>query len=71
VASKGKTEWLSITELGAELGIPVRTIYAWRTLGKGPRGHHIGRHVRFRRADIEAWLATLTDSEPKAATGAR
>jgi excisionase family DNA binding protein len=55
------TEWIGIEQLSEELGIPVRTIYNWRTLGKGPRGHRIGRHVRFKRSDVDAWLETLAD----------
>ena len=40
-----------------ELGIPIRTIYSWRTRGRGPRALKIGRHLRFRRDDVDAWLA--------------
>jgi excisionase family DNA binding protein len=60
------TEWIGIEELAAELGIPVRTIYAWRTTGKGPHGHKIGKHVRFRREDVEEWLVTTADPQPAA-----
>jgi excisionase family DNA binding protein len=59
-------EWIGIEELAAELGIPVRTVYAWRSAGKGPNGHKIGKHVRFRREDVEEWLATTADPEPAA-----
>ena len=55
------TEWLSPQQLADELAIPVGTVYKWRWEGSGPRGHKIGRHVRFRRDDIDAWLATLAD----------
>jgi excisionase family DNA binding protein len=54
-------EWLSPDGLAAELGMPVRTIYAWRVAGKGPRGHKIGKHVRFRRSDVERWLSGCAD----------
>jgi excisionase family DNA binding protein len=64
VATSG--EWVCIEELAAELGIPVRTIYSWRTLGRGPRGYRIGRHVRFRRRDVEHWLETLADPKDAA-----
>jgi excisionase family DNA binding protein len=56
------TEWLSPEQLAAELGIPIKTIYQWRYRGTGPRAHRIGRHVRYRRRDIEAWLVTQADS---------
>jgi excisionase family DNA binding protein len=49
-------EWIGIEALAAEIGIPIRTIYAWRTRGTGPRGYRLGKHIRFRREDVEAWL---------------
>jgi excisionase family DNA binding protein len=58
------TEWTGIEELAAELGVPVRTIYAWRTKKLGPPGYKLGKHIRFRREDVEAWL------EQHAETGA-
>lgn len=50
------SDLLSPTELAEYLKIPVKTIYNWRSEGTGPRGIRVGRHVRFRRTDIEAWL---------------
>lgn len=61
-----KTEFLSPDDLAEELRVPVRTIYAWRYRGEGPRGIKIGRHVRYRRDDVEAWLAAQADPEPAA-----
>jgi excisionase family DNA binding protein len=63
--AQGVDEWLTIEDLARELGIPVRTVSDWRYRGKGPRGHRIGRHIRFRRRDVEKWLETLAD-EPRA-----
>jgi excisionase family DNA binding protein len=54
-------EWVSPEGLASELGIPVKTIYQWRYRRTGPKAHRIGRHVRYRRRDIEAWLATQAD----------
>lgn len=59
-------DWTSIEELAEELGVPVRTVYAWRHRGIGPRGHKIGKHVRFRRVDVEAWLERCADGAPAA-----
>lgn len=55
---------LSPDELSEYLGIPVQTIYQWRHRGLGPRGHRIGRHVRYRWDDVQAWLATRADDAP-------
>jgi excisionase family DNA binding protein len=38
-------------------GIPVATLKRWRTERTGPAAMHIGRHVRYRRSAVEAWLA--------------
>ena len=48
---------MSIQELADFLDVPVKTIYAWRYHGHGPHGFRVGRHVRFRWCDVEAWLA--------------
>lgn len=49
--------WLTVEQFAAELGIPKQTVYKWRTEGKGPRAHKIGRHVRFSRQSVDSWLA--------------
>lgn len=45
-------------ELAEFLGPPisVKTIYDWNYRGVGPKYCRIGRHIRFRPADVEAWL---------------
>ncbi len=53
--------WLSPQDLADELGVPVSTVYGWRHTGAGPVGHKVGRHVRFRRSDVEAWLGTCRE----------
>ena len=52
---------LTITDLSEMLGVPVDTLYGWRHRGEGPAGYRIGRHVRYRRAAVEAWLDTRVD----------
>lgn len=47
----------SIDELAEYLGVPARTIYAWRYKRLGPPALRLGKHLRFRREDVEAWLA--------------
>ena len=45
----------STAELAEYLGVPVKTIHQWRYKRKGPRGFRVGRHLRFRPADVRAW----------------
>ena len=52
---------LTINELSTMLCIPVDTLYGWRHRGEGPQGYRIGRHVRYRRAVVDAWLESRLD----------
>lgn len=51
--------YLTIDDLAAELQVPKKTIYHWRTQGAGPRGFTVGKHVRFRRVDVDTWVDSL------------
>jgi excisionase family DNA binding protein len=52
---------MTLTELSELLGVPTSTLYAWRYRGEGPAGYRIGRHVRYRRSVVEAWIETQVD----------
>ncbi len=59
---------LSVDDLARILRVPKATIYRWRSTGDGPRGYSIGRYVRFRWPDVEAWLnERADDAEPDGA----
>ena len=47
---------MTMDEVAAWLRIPKATLYNWRHRGLGPRSYKVGRHVRYRRADVEAWF---------------
>jgi excisionase family DNA binding protein len=64
------TESLMTVEQVAEyLNVPIKTVYRWRLTGTGPRGARVGRYVRFRRTDVEAWVDRQVQEER--APGAR
>lgn len=46
---------LTITEVAEREGVPVGTVYQWNSNGTGPRYMKIGRHVRYRLADVIEW----------------
>lgn len=46
---------LSPEQLAEREGVPVTTIYQWRSRRTGPPGFKVGRHVRYRLADVIAW----------------
>ena len=55
-------ELLTCKELADLFKVPVSTIYRWRYLGVGPRGIRVsGKHVRYRRSDVEAFLEERMD----------
>jgi predicted DNA-binding transcriptional regulator AlpA len=43
-------------DVSALLGLPVATLANWRCAGKGPPFLRVGRHVRYRRQDVETWV---------------
>jgi excisionase family DNA binding protein len=47
---------LTIDDLSDHLGVPKNTLYQWRTKGYGPTGRRIGKHVRYRPEDVDAWV---------------
>jgi excisionase family DNA binding protein len=49
-------ELLTSAETAELLRVPVRTLYVWRGAGNGPRAYRVGKHVLYRRRDVEAWL---------------
>lgn len=44
-------------EVADYLRKPPKTLAEWRYRGIGPRYHVVGRDVRYRWSDVEAWLA--------------
>ena len=57
------TPLVSIKEASELLGgVPVKTLYQWRHRGEGPPSIRVGRHVRYRPEQIEAWISGLPSS---------
>lgn len=51
---------LSIVQVAEALAVPEATLRYWRHAGTGPATIKVGRHVRYRREDVEAWLEANT-----------
>jgi excisionase family DNA binding protein len=49
-------------EIADYLGVPLGTVYQWSSRGGGPRLIKVGRHLRARWSDIEAYLDAQTIS---------
>ncbi len=55
---------MTLPEVAEQLSVPLGTLYAWRTRGLGPRGIRVGKYVRVREADLDAWLEQQADPVP-------
>ncbi|MCX6400411.1 MAG: helix-turn-helix domain-containing protein [Propionibacteriales bacterium] len=56
------TGLMNSKELAAYLGVPLQTIYKWRTTGGGPRAIRLGRSLHWRVDEIERWLDQRTET---------
>lgn len=52
-----QTEWISAQDFARQIQVPTRTVLAWRQRGVGPASAKFGKHIRYRRVDVEAWIA--------------
>lgn len=60
-ASKG-TDWLGVADVARELDVTMRDVY--RLIDKGVLpGYRLGRDIRIRRADLDAYQSTLQRAE--------
>lgn len=57
-------ELIGVEEVASILGVSASTVRWWKQTGKGPRSAKIGKHVRYRRADVESWIESLFDAGP-------
>jgi excisionase family DNA binding protein len=55
------SDWMTLEDISQDLRVPVQTLYQWRMRREGPPAHKVGRLVRVRRVDYEAWLASRRD----------
>ncbi|WP_426998180.1 helix-turn-helix transcriptional regulator [Pseudarthrobacter sp. N5] len=61
------SELLAPAELGQRLGKSTAVLANWRYLGAGPKFIKCGKSIRYRVADIEAWLDQQTRQQTDAA----
>lgn len=55
--------FLSLSEAADYLGLADHTLYIWRSKGLGPVAIKIGGRVRYRQADLDAWIAEQAEAE--------
>lgn len=47
---------MTLPELADFLSVSPATLHYWRRMGTGPRASRVGKHLRYRRIDVEKWL---------------
>ena len=47
---------MTVNAVAEYLGIPKATVYAMNSRGLGPKRYRVGKYVRYRRADVDAWI---------------
>jgi excisionase family DNA binding protein len=49
----------SVDDVSYYLGVPVNTLYLWRSEGRGPASRRVGRCLRYRPEDVKDWVEAL------------
>ncbi len=62
---------LTAEEVAERLQVKVETLHQWRWQGKGPRAVKAGpKFVRYRAADVNAWIEAQTEQHMPASPAA-
>jgi predicted DNA-binding transcriptional regulator AlpA len=69
-ASTSSDVLMDTRDLAAYLNVSIPTIYDWIYKAKhgdhvGPPVHRAGTRLRFRKSEVDAWLAREQESTPK------
>lgn len=59
-AKKSRDIWsdplLTVEETSEYLKIPVKTLYQWKYKNVGPQPLRVGRYLRYRQSEVDAWV---------------
>ena len=61
MSTSGARLW-SVQDVADYLGIPLKTLYNWRTRGIGPRARRVGRYLRYEEHDVRAWFSAQSET---------
>lgn len=61
---------LTNDQAAALLGLSPETLPVWRVRGRGPQHIKVGRLVRYRESDLQAWLDAQTRASTSQLAGA-
>ncbi len=51
----------TVEDVANFLGVPVTTLYDWRTRKYGPPAKRVGKYLRYRAEDVRKWFDSLAD----------
>lgn len=60
----GPDQLMTVREVASYLRVPPATVYTWHYQGEGPTVLKLGRSIRFRRRDVDAWLEDCQADHP-------
>ncbi len=61
MSADARDELLTLQDVAEFLEVSPNTVYYWRYQRTGPKGHKVGRQVRYWRSDVLAWLEERAD----------
>ncbi len=47
---------MTVEAVAEYLGVPKATLYGWSSRGLGPRRYKVGKYLRYRRSNVDAWV---------------
>jgi excisionase family DNA binding protein len=60
-ASQQPDRLMTLDEVAAYTQLPTFTLYKMRSQGHGPRAARLGKHLRYRKSDVDAWIRSKMD----------
>ena len=55
------SQLMTVHEVADYLKVPATTLYRWRHHRTGPAVARVGRHLRYRREDVDRWVDEQRD----------
>ena len=62
--------WVSVDDVASNLGVAKDSVYRW-IFGRGLPAHKIGRLLKFKLSEIDAWVRDGGSAETRASAGGR
>jgi excisionase family DNA binding protein len=61
----GRDRLMTIDEVAEYTQLPKNTLYKMRSQGTGPRAARLGKHLRYRKTDVDVWITAHLDDAPR------